>query len=88
MSTLQQLRQDLSQAWGQVRNGWHRLAGQAAGALTRFTGGGKGLAVREGAVTGGIWDWSRGSSAWGITWPTSGWGVLAADVLDQDDKVH
>lgn len=78
MSTLQQIRQDLSQAWDHLRDGWQRLQGQAAGALTRFTLRGENVPVK--ASTKGRGDW----------WPTipgTAWGLLAADVLDEDDKV-
>lgn len=71
MSTLQQLKQGLNDAWDTLADGWQRLYRRAAGAITRFTPGknkdektGRELAVRS-----------------------SGWGVLASEVFDDDDKI-
>jgi HSP20 family protein len=86
MSTLQQIRHDITRAWDHVRDGWERLYDQAAGAVTRFTHkgarptrehGGRGLDLRGGLRV----------PAWGSTLPSGGWGVLAAEVSDDEDKI-
>jgi len=41
MSTLQQLREGVSEAWDSLVEGWQRLYRRAAGAITRFTPGEK-----------------------------------------------
>ena len=71
MSTLQQLKEGLNEAWDSLADGWQRLYRRAAGAITRFTPGrredektGRELAVRS-----------------------SGWGVLASEVFDDDDQI-
>ena len=71
MSTLQQLREGLHEAWGSVVEGWQRLSKRAAGAMTRFTprkqrdsDTSQELAVRN-----------------------TGWGVLAAELYDDEDKI-
>ena len=55
MSTLQQIRQDLTQVWDHLRGGWQRLADQAAGAVTRFTQGGRDASGGRPADRRGIW---------------------------------
>ena len=75
MSTLQQLREGLSEAWDTLLEGWQRLYRRAAGAITRFTPGGKD---------------SKGSNAeqgQEIVVRSTGWGLLAAEVFDDTDKV-
>lgn len=75
MSTLQQLREGLSEAWDTLMEGWQRLYRRAAGAITRFTPTGKeeqGETRQEGQE---------------IVARSSGWGLLAAEVFDDDDKV-
>lgn len=75
MSTIQQIRHDIGQAWDALFEGWQRLYRQATGAITRFTHGGRETPspdadeAREMAVR------------------NAGWGVLAAEVFDDDDKV-
>ena len=83
MSTLQQIRQDLTQVWGHVRDGWQRLADQAAGAVTRFTQGGRDAVGARPAARRSIW----ASPGRGALSPGDGWGVLAAEVIDEDDRV-
>jgi HSP20 family protein len=39
MPTLHQLREDMTQAWDRVFDGWGHLYRRATGALTRFTPG-------------------------------------------------
>ncbi len=71
MTALHQLRQGLQEVWGSVREGWQRLYQRAAGAMTRFTPGRKTGEL----VTVDMADRS------------AGWGVLAAEVYDDDDSV-
>jgi HSP20 family protein len=74
MSTLQQIRQDVTQAWDRVVDGWGQLFRRAAGALTRFTPGAHKRDVDE-------------DSRSEIATRGSGWGLLAAEVFDDDDRV-
>jgi len=74
MSTLQQIRQDVTHAWDRVVDGWGQLFRRAAGALTRFT---------PGAHKGDAEEASRKDMAA----RSSGWGLLAAEVFDDDDRV-
>jgi Molecular chaperone (small heat shock protein) len=70
MSTLQQIKSGVSQAWDNLIEGWQHLYRKAAGAITRFTRGDAGeeeqreLALRS-----------------------AGWGMLPAEVFDDDEKV-
>ena len=75
MSTLHQLREGLNEAWDTLVDGWQRLYRRAAGAITRFTPGKH--ASKEGDV-----DASREIAA-----RSTGWGVLAAEVFDDQDKI-
>ena len=72
MSTLHQLREGLNEAWGSLREGWQRLYRRAANAITRFTPGSKGGDDDQGRE---------------IAIRSSGWGLLAAEVFDDDDKI-
>jgi len=74
MSTLQQIRQDVTHAWDRVIDGWGQLFRRAAGALTRFT---------PGANKGAAEETSHGA----LVTRSSGWGLLAAEVFDDDDRV-
>jgi HSP20 family protein len=74
MATLNQLHKGVSEAWEALADGWQRLYRRAAGALTRFTPG------RSGGETG---DAERQE----IAVRSSGWGVLAAEVFDDEDQV-
>ena len=75
MSTIHQLREGLNDAWGTLVDGWQRLYRRAASAITRFSPGEKG----EG----------RDNAAGGqdIAVRSAGWGVLAAEVFDDDETV-
>jgi HSP20 family protein len=74
MSTLHQLREGLNEAWDTLVDGWQRLYRRAAGAITRFTPGRKaGDSGTEGKRD--------------IAIRSVGWGVLAAEVFDDDDKI-
>ena len=74
MSTLNQLREGLNEAWDTLVDGWQRLYRRAAGAMTRFT---PGKMARED-------DEGTGQA---IAVRSAGWGVLAAEVFDDDDKI-
>ena len=74
MATWQQLREDVSRAWGSLLDGWQQLYQKASGAITRFAPGtakekGTDLESRE------------------TTRRSSGWGVLAAEVFDDKKNV-
>jgi len=75
MSTFNQLREGLNEAWDSLVDGWQRLYRHAAGAITRFTPGIR--SGKEGIVETGQ----------EIAVRSAGWGVLAAEVFDDDDKV-
>ena len=73
MSTLHQLREGLNEAWDTLVDGWQRLYRRASGAITRFTPGKKAREDDNGA----------GQE---IAVRSTGWGVLAAEVFDDDDQ--
>jgi len=75
MSTLHQLREGLNEAWDTLVDGWQRLYRRAAGAITRFTPGKK-------AGEGG-----NAEAGEEIAVRSTGWGVLAAEVFDDDDNI-
>ncbi|WP_456379527.1 Hsp20/alpha crystallin family protein [Thiolapillus sp.] len=70
MSTLQQIRSGMSQAWDSLVDGWQHLYRRAANAITRFSRGKEDDAQ------------SRELAA-----RSTGWGVLASEVYDDEDKV-
>lgn len=72
MTTLQQVREGLNQAWGRVVEGWEQLSRQASGAMTRFTG-------KHGDTSA--------AEAHELAERSTGWGLLAAEVFDDDDRV-
>jgi HSP20 family protein len=74
MSTLQQFRHDVTHAWDRIVDGWGHLFRRAAGALTRFTSG-----PHEGD--------SDEAARQAMTSRSSGWGLLAAEVFDDDERV-
>ena len=71
MSALHQLRQGLNEVWSSVREGWQRLYQRAAGAMTRFRPGSK----------------TQDLALPEMADRSVGWGVLAAEVRDDDDSV-
>lgn len=75
MSTMQQIREDIEQARDAFFEGWQRLYRRATGAITRFRHSGKDTAPPG----------SR--PARDVALRNAGWGVLAAEVFDDDDKV-
>ena len=74
MSTLNQLREGLNEAWDTLVDGWQRLYRRASGAITRFTPDKR---AQE--------DDKRAGQE--IAVRSAGWGVLAAEVFDDDDKI-
>jgi len=74
MSTLQQFRQGMSMAWGALMDGWHELYHRAANAITRFT-----PQAPKGELTP-VDDQE-------LAVHNSGWGLLAAEVFDDADRV-
>jgi HSP20 family protein len=74
MSTLQQLREEMTHAWDRIVEGWGNIYRRASGALTRFT---------PGAQKGESNDAERQE----LVTRSSGWGLLAAEVFDDDDRV-
>jgi HSP20 family protein len=74
MSTLHQLREGLNDAWDTLFDGWQRLYRRASGAITRFTPCKK---ARE----------DDNSTGQEIAVRSAGWGVLVAEVFDDDGKI-
>ncbi len=74
MSTLDQLRDGLSRAWGSVTEGWREMVDRASDALTRFhpKRGSGSLETHEDHIA------ARGAR----------WGVLAAEVKLDDEHVE
>jgi len=75
MYTLHQLREGLNGAWETMVDGWQRLYRRASGAITRFGTGEKD--GRPGAAGAGR----------DLAVRSVGWGVLAAEVFDDDDSI-
>lgn len=73
MSTLEQIRHGLSRAWDSVAEGWQQLRERAAQAMTRYT------PTRHGGTVETTEDQIAASSA--------RWGLLAAEVQENDDEV-
>ena len=71
MATLPQLRDGLNQAWENLMDGWQRLYRRAAKAITRFTPSPA----------------KSDSNTRDLAQRNAGWGVLAAEVRDDDDKI-
>ena len=75
MATLQQIKQGIGDAWSNVVEGWRRLTERASNALTRFYPGGRQQGKDEEKNLAEI----RSRSI--------GWGLLAAEVFDDDRRV-
>lgn len=73
MSTLEQIRHGLSRAWDSVAEGWQQLRERAAQAMTRYT------PIRHGGNVETAEDQIAANSA--------RWGLLAAEVQENDDEV-
>ena len=55
MATLQQISEGVGNAWDSLLDGWRRLYRRAAGAITRFSPGGKSGQTREIALRSAGW---------------------------------
>lgn len=66
-----QVRQGAEQAWTSLSEGWHALRARTSGALTRFRRS----------------DRTSATDANGGRFESSGWGLLAADVRLEGDRV-
>ncbi len=75
MSTLHQLREGINGALDVIMEGWQRLYQHARGAIIRFRPGSK-------ADTS-----TSATSEHELSLRSVGWGVMAAEVFDDDDKV-
>jgi HSP20 family protein len=75
MPTLHQIREGLSGSWDSMVDGWQGLYRRAAGAITQFGP----LAKKEK---------QEGTSEKDIALCSVGWGVLAAEVFEDDDTVN
>jgi len=73
MSTFQQLREGVSESLDGLVQGWRHLASRASGALTRF------MPVRR--------DDADSESANIVAGHSARWGLMAAEVFDDDDRV-
>ncbi len=74
MPTFQQVRDGVTHAWDTITEGWRQLYRRAASAITRFSP----RQERDGVI-------SRENRE--ITARSSGWGILAAEVFDDDKQV-
>lgn len=74
MATWQQLREGVGRAWDSLVDGWHQLHDRASGAMTRFAPGASKMYPTE-------------REQQEMIHRNSGWGVLAAEVFDDDKKV-
>lgn len=74
MATWQQLREGVGRAWDSLVDGWNQLHDRAAGAITRFVPGASKMYPTE-------------REHQEMIQRNSGWGVLAAEVFDDDKKV-
>ncbi len=73
MATFQQLKEGMANAWDTIAEGWRHLFRRAAGAITRFI-------PHKG-------ERSDDEESRELRVRSSGWGVLAAEVFDDDDQV-
>ncbi len=74
MATLQQVKHGLENAWNTIVDGWRKLTERASSALTRFNI--RGLSGSED---------EQGLAE--VRQRSIGWGLLAAEVFDDDSKV-
>lgn len=73
MATWQQLREGVGRAWDSLIDGWRQLHDRASGAMTRFVPGASKMNPSE-------------QEQRELAHRNSGWGVLAAEVFDNDKK--
>lgn len=74
ISPFQTLRDEMSHAWDALLDGWQRLYRRAAGAMTRFQPSAEAVAADR-------------ESNNELAERSIGWGVLAGEVLDGENKV-
>ncbi|MDD5319843.1 MAG: Hsp20/alpha crystallin family protein [Methylococcales bacterium] len=74
MATFQQLKQNIGHAWEYLAEGWDSLTRRAANAITRFT-------------TSETKDKHSDEEHKELANRNAGWGVMAAEVFDDDDRV-
>jgi HSP20 family protein len=74
MSTFQQIREGIGKAWETLSEEWQHLYRRAANAITRFT-------------PSRLKSEQASQEEQEIAVRSSGWGVLAAEVFDDDDRV-
>ncbi len=79
-----QLRQGAEQAWQSIAEGWRELAEKAGQAMTRLSPTGTAQAGRAGAKTASDPDDGERPS-----YPEAmgGWALMAADLLDEDERL-
>lgn len=73
MSTLEQLREGIGQAWNHRAEGWHHLYDRASRALTKFT------PVRREGELDSVDDY--------VVREGARWALLAAEVLENDNQI-
>lgn len=73
MSPFQHLRDEFTHAWDALLDGWQRLYRRAAGAMTRFN---QGVQAK-----------TDGEAGTELATRSVGWGVLAGEVFDGEDKI-
>ena len=74
MATFQQLKQNIGHAWEYLAEGWDSLTRKATNAITRFT-------------TGDNKDKHSDEEHKELANRNAGWGVMAAEVFDDDGRV-
>ncbi len=74
MATLQHFREGMAHAWESIAEGWQHLYRRAASAITRF--------VPHREKNGTLTEQGREMAA-----RSSGWGVLATELFDDDNRV-
>ncbi|MFP4062732.1 MAG: Hsp20/alpha crystallin family protein [Halochromatium sp.] len=79
-TNLQQFRENVTDTWGRFvqgwSQGWNELSHRAAGAMTRFWPKSSGTGARD----------KHEQEQHALR--SSGWGVLAAEVLDEEDRIR
>lgn len=74
MATFQQLKQNIGHAWEHIAEGWNSLTNKAAHAITRFTTGDSQVKRSD-------------EEHKELVNRNAGWGVMAAEVFDDDDRI-
>ena len=74
MATFQQFKQNIGHAWEHFAEGWEKLTRKAASAITRFTTGDNKSQISD-------------EETRELANRNTGWGVMAAEVFDDDNRV-